>query len=326
MRDKPSKDISEIKNFCHFHFLLRGFSLLKYITKLFTLINYLSLSLSLIHRVNSVSTDSMADRVHPTFNDQDSLASPLSSSEHPLRLSIPSPGKPVPPPGTYVIQIPKDQVYRVPPPENAHRFERYTRRKPRQSRFRCCVCSFLAILTILCAAAAVSAAVLYLVYRPESPQFSVVAIAIRGVNASSQSPEISPAIGVTLRARNPNKKLGFYYGKQSSVKMFYSDVEICDGVMPPFYNAKNNATVFKTALKGPAIDLTATVKKELRAGEKTGKVPLRLTMRIPVRVKVGAVKTWTLAVRVRCALTVNKLTADAKIVSSDCDRSWKLWW
>lgn len=267
----------------------------------------------------------MADRVYPS-GDHETASSTQNSSEHPLTPIPPSPEKPVPPPGTYVIQIPKDQVYRVPPPENAHRFQNYTRRKPSRSRcrfFLCCLLSSISILTIL---AGISAAVLYLVFRPESPNFSVDSIAINGINATASSPEITPAIDVVIRAENPNNKLGIFYRKQSSVTVFYSDVELCDGVMPAFYQPANNVTALKTALTGPGIQLTAEMKKSLSESEKQGKVPLKLKMKAPVKFKVGSVKTWTVAVKLGCDLTVDKLTAEAKIVSKSCDYSWKLWW
>ncbi|KAI7986864.1 NDR1/HIN1-like protein 13 [Camellia lanceoleosa] len=57
----------------------------------------------------------MADRVHPGDSPPSSgEASTTSSSAHrtdlPLKPSHPVPEQPVPPPATYVIQVPKDQI------------------------------------------------------------------------------------------------------------------------------------------------------------------------------------------------------------------------
>ncbi|PON59185.1 Late embryogenesis abundant protein [Parasponia andersonii] len=264
----------------------------------------------------------MTDRVYP--RDSPQTASPHDSSELPLKLVPPSPERPIPSPGTYVIQIPKDQVYRVPPPENSRRLQQYARRKDHRSRCRACFCGLLAVISALILLAGVAAAVLYLVYRPESPKYAVDSFAIKGINVSS--PAISPAIDVTVRAENPNNKIGIYYGRDSSATVYYSDVELCNGVIPRFYQPSNNVTVLKTALTGPRIELTSSVQKALRNGEKQGKVPLKLKLKIPVKMKVGSVKTWTIAVKVRCDVTVDTLTAKAKIVSNDCDYSWKPWW
>lgn len=265
----------------------------------------------------------MADRVHP--RDSPQTVSPPDSSELPMRPAPPSPEKPVPPPGTYVIQIPKDQVYRVPPPENSRRYQQYANRKDRRSRCRSCLCWLLGIIAVLIVLVGVAAAVLYLVFRPESPRYSVESFAIKGINVSSPATAISPAIDATVRAENPNDKIGIYYGKGGSASVYYSDVELCNDVMPAFYQPSNNVTVLKTALKGPGIVLTSSVKRTLRNGVQQGKVPLKLKVKIPVRIKLGSVKTWTIPVRVRCDVTVDKLTEKAKIVSKDCDYSWKPW-
>lgn len=43
--------------------------------------------------------------------------------------------------GTYVVQVPKDQIYRVPPPENALMVAERTRNQDKQRRSSCCFCS-----------------------------------------------------------------------------------------------------------------------------------------------------------------------------------------
>ena len=266
----------------------------------------------------------MTDRVHP--RDSPLTASPHDSSEMPLKPVPPSPEKPIPPPGTYVIQIPKDQVYRVPPPENSRRYQQYARRENHRSRCWSCFCWFLGIITILIVLSGIAAAVLYLVSRPESPKYAVESLVIKGINVSSPSPAVSPGIDVTIRAENPNNKIGIYYGKDSSATVYYSDVQLCNGVIRAFYQPANNVTVLKTALTGPGIQLTSSVQKALRNGAKQGKVPLKLKVKIPVKMKIGSVKTWTISVKVRCDVTVDKLTEKAEIVSKDCDYSWKPWW
>ncbi|KAF4360265.1 hypothetical protein F8388_020556 [Cannabis sativa] len=267
----------------------------------------------------------MADRIHP--RDSPLTMSPNDSSEMPLKPLPPfSPEKPVPPPGTYVIQIPKDQVYRVPPPENSRRFQQYARRKAGRGWCRSCFCWFLLLLAVFVVLIGITGAVLYLVFKPESPKYNVTSFAIKGINVSSPNPTISPVIDVSVRAENPNDKVGIYYGKDSSASVYYSDILLGNGAIPAFYQPSNNVTVLKAALKGPAIDLTSSVLKALRNGEKKGKVPLKLTVEVPVKLKLGSVKTWTLSVKVRCVVSVDKLTTKAKIVSKDCDYSWKPWW
>ncbi|PIN19346.1 hypothetical protein CDL12_07977 [Handroanthus impetiginosus] len=52
-------------------------------------------------------------------------------------------------PGTYVVQVPKDQIYRVPPPENAIMLAERGKNKQNR-RSSCCFCSCLSCIFILC--------------------------------------------------------------------------------------------------------------------------------------------------------------------------------
>ncbi|KAK2358789.1 NDR1/HIN1 protein [Trifolium repens] len=96
----------------------------------------------------------MADRVHPNTIPV-SGDSQTTSSQKP---ALPSNAAPSPP-GTYVIQVPKDQTYRFPPPENARRYANYTRRKTRRNRCCCCLCWLISILFILVVLVAIAAGV-----------------------------------------------------------------------------------------------------------------------------------------------------------------------
>ncbi|KAF9676334.1 hypothetical protein SADUNF_Sadunf09G0127900 [Salix dunnii] len=261
---------------------------------------------SLISLTLSSATETMADR-------------------SPAKLAGPQSKKPVqPPPGTYVIQIPKDQVYRVPPPENAQRFERLSRRKPSRSRCCCCLCWFLSFLAAFLFLLGLAAAILYLVFRPESPDYSIERVAISGFNLTSSGP-ISPEFNVTVRANNPNNKIGIYYEKGSSVNVYSDGVKMATGSLPVFYQDKNNVTVVVTSLKGTAIELTSGVRTALANGVSKGAVPFNLALRAPVKLKLGSVKTWKITVKVDCELTVDKLTASATIGSKSCDYGVDLW-
>ncbi|XP_030458731.2 NDR1/HIN1-like protein 13 [Syzygium oleosum] len=263
----------------------------------------------------------MADRVHPRDSPPPPPSPPRSPEPGSPRKPLPPPDdKPVPPlvPGTYVIQIPKDQIYRVPPPENEGRYGRRTRREnPRRPLRRCCCCSIAAVaaLVVLLAAAA---GVFYLVVRPRSPGYAVSGISIGGLNLTSSSP-VSPAMDVAVRANNPNGKIGIYYLEGSSAEVYYADLKLCDGALPAFYQPANNVTVLDAALKGGAMVLTSQVRQALASDQGQGSVPLTVKVTAPVKLKVGAVKTWKITVKVTCDVTVDKLTATAQIGSTECD-------
>ncbi|KAL7152023.1 hypothetical protein ABFS83_04G069900 [Erythranthe nasuta] len=266
-----------------------------------------------------------AGDTHPPPPSYSSAAtSPNQSGDHP-KPPNPPPSKPVPPPATYVVQLPREQILRYPPPGNARKFEALTRRsKNRRSCCRRCCCFTLCFLVLLVVAAAVSAGVLYLVFRFKSPKYTVTDLAIKDMNLTSAAP-ISPGFDVTIRAENPNGKVGIYYVKGSAVSIFYNDVNLGNGVLPVFYQPRKNVTVMQTALTGSGLLLGGTVKTALRNSQEQGMIPFVVRTKVPVKIEVGSVKTWKITVKVKCDVVMNALNERAKIVSNGCDYSVRLW-
>lgn len=262
----------------------------------------------------------MADRVHPRDSPPVSPQSAAVAPKPPL-------DKPVPPPGTYVIKIPKDIVHRVPPPENARRYEQYTRKKHRRNRHCCCLCWFIGIIFILIMLLGIAAGIFYLVFRPKAPNYTIENITIRGINITSplSTTGISPEFDVTVKADNPNDKIGISYEKDSSAEIFYKDMRLCNGILPSFYQPSNNVTVFKTMLKGNRIKMSSEDQRALVKAQTKREVTLMVKLRAPVKIKVGSVKTWKITVKVDCDLMVDKLTVNAKIVSKSCTFKVDLW-
>ncbi|KAL8548787.1 hypothetical protein ACS0TY_007888 [Phlomoides rotata] len=270
----------------------------------------------------------MADpRVHPVTADTNpppqstssASASPKDFGENLKPLNPPT-SKPVPPPATYIVQLPREQILRYPPPENARKYQSLTRRKNRKS----CCCFTLCLLLLLVVAAALSAGVLYLVFRFKSPKYSVTSLGIKGVNLTSAAP-VSPGFNVTIRSENPNGRVGIYYLKDSSVSVFYDDVKLSNGVLPVFYQPRKNVTVFHTTLTGSRVLMGGAVKTSLRNAQNQGRIPFVVKTKMPVKIKVGSIKTWKITVKVKCDVVVNALNERANIISKHCGYSVRLW-
>ncbi|GFP91151.1 protein yls9 [Phtheirospermum japonicum] len=136
---------------------------------------------------------------------------------------------------------------------------------------------------------------------------------------------MSPGFDVTIRAENPNGKVGIYYLRDSSINVFYGDVKLSDGVLPAFYQPRNNVTVLRTALTGSDIVLGGAVRTALRNAQNQRRVPFVVRTKVPVKIKVGSVKTWKITVKVKCDVEVDALNERANILSKDCDYSVRLW-
>lgn len=262
----------------------------------------------------------MADRIYPANSPSPSAPTILQGNP------ATTPGKPDPtfpeklahPPETYVVQVPKDQVYRIPSPENASRFSRYQKSIRRKNCCCRCLAWSFCVLILLLVIIVIAGAVFYLVVRPKTPKYSVESIAIKGFNLKNQNLTISPEFDVTVRADNPNKKIGIYYERGSDVTVSYTGVQLCNGALPAFYQGSRNVTIFQTVLIGSEIHLSSALHTALVAEQNQGQVPLLVALDVPVKIKVGAIKTWKITVKVRCDVNVDKLTSDSRIVSKKC--------
>ncbi|KAG6415220.1 hypothetical protein SASPL_122625 [Salvia splendens] len=239
------------------------------------------------------------------------------------QIKKPPPTNLAPPPATYVFQLPREQIFRYPPPGNAAKYEKLSRDRERRSFCCRCCCFTLCLLFLLIIAAAVSAVAMYLVFGFQSPSYTVTKVSVHGMNLTSTSP-ISPGFDVIVRAENPNRKVGIYYLKESSVNVYYDGVMLGYGVLPDFYQPRKNVTVVQVTVAGSGIVLGSAVKTKLRNAQSRGKVPLVLTVEAPVKFKVGAVKTWAITAKVKCDVVLDKLSDKAQIVSKHCDYSVKL--
>jgi hypothetical protein len=116
-----------------------------------------------------------------------------------FRVPPPSPQqqKPASPlPGTYLVQVPKDTVFRVPTPENERLFQDYTRRAERRNGSAC----RYVLVAILCLAvlSAVAVGVGYPVYKPRKPAYTVVSLAVSGMGNASAPGAFSPGFNCAL--------------------------------------------------------------------------------------------------------------------------------
>ncbi|TVU36568.1 hypothetical protein EJB05_18506, partial [Eragrostis curvula] len=261
-----------------------------------------------------------------------SASDPSSSPLYSFHLEKPVPPPAPPQPGTYVVQVPKDKVFRVPPPENARLFEHYTRRAARRRRCSCVrVCTWtLAALLALAVLLAAAAGAVYLAFRPTRPTYAVQALAVSGLRgvSNASSAAFSPAFDATVRADNSrNGGVGVHFDG-GRVAVSYDGVPLADGAWPAFYQGPRNVTVFVATAKGAGLRLSPSVRGQMAAAERLRSVPFDVDVEVPVRLQLGKLNTWAMPVRARCAVAVDKLAADAKVVSSSCHVKVRLlfWW
>ncbi|THU65655.1 hypothetical protein C4D60_Mb05t05900 [Musa balbisiana] len=199
-------------------------------------------------------------------------------------------------------------------------------RPPKKHRSCCCrfLCCTICTIILLVVAVAATLGILYLVFDPKLPKYSVDRLRVTAFSVD-QNLTAHATFEVTVTATNPNKGIGIYYVSGSRLNVLYSGYDLCQGTLPEFYQGHRNTTVLGVVLTGD-VQLGSTVMNELQQQQQTGTVPLDFKGDVPVRVKLGGLKLWKVTSRVRCSLVVDSLTANnqIRIKNSSCKFSLKL--
>lgn len=163
---------------------------------------------------------------------------------------------------TYVVRMPRDQVYRVPPPEHAKLIEGY-RNIPKEKkghRITCCCWVLIAILLLGCAIG-IFIGVSHLLFRPKSPVFHVASFSAKNLETNKQ--RTPPSFDILVKVSNPNSKISASYMNGDDSSLIFNKVKIGDGD-------------FKVVSQGVVFNLDgtkATSSKEINAklNDNTGK-------------------------------------------------------
>ncbi|KZV53820.1 hypothetical protein F511_00086 [Dorcoceras hygrometricum] len=192
-----------------------------------------------------------------------------------------------------------DPERQYPPPLT--RTAPYSPSKPprrRRSCFTKCLCWTISLLLILLVILGILAAVIYFVFQPKVPKYSADSMRITQFNLTNGN-SLSASFNVNITARNPNKKIGIYYVDGSNLSVWYTGTKLCEGSLPEFYQGHRNTTVLNLTLEGQSEDATGLLQS-LQVAQQSGRVPLNLRAKVPVRLKLGRLKLMKLKFLVKC--------------------------
>lgn len=195
--------------------------------------------------------------------------------------------------------------------------------KRRRSCFCRCLCWTLCLLVLLVIIIAAVVGILYLVFQPKLPKYSVDKLQVTQFSLNNDD-SLSSTFDVTVTATNPNKKIGIYYEGGSEISGWYSGKELCQGALPKFYQGHQNTTVLILPLTGQTQNATAVVAAVQQQLQETGNIPLDVKVNQPVRVKLGKLKLFEVKFRVNCRLLVDTLAANNEIQIQSSSCSFKL--
>ncbi|KDP46951.1 hypothetical protein JCGZ_07968 [Jatropha curcas] len=191
--------------------------------------------------------------------------------------------------------------------------------KKRRSCFCRCLCWTLSLILLIIVIVGIIAGILYLVFRPKLPKYSIDGLQITEFNLSTDS-SLSAAFDVRITAENPNKKIGIYYEGGSHIGVLYLGTKLCEGSLPKFYQGHRNITVLNVPLQGQTQDAYGLFTSLQQQQQENGVIPLNLRVKQPVRVKLGKLKLMKVKFLVKCKLDVDSLSTanDIRIRNSSC--------
>uniref|UniRef100_A0ACD5U7G8 Uncharacterized protein n=1 Tax=Avena sativa TaxID=4498 RepID=A0ACD5U7G8_AVESA len=195
---------------------------------------------------------------------------------------------------------PKPQMYQRPiyRPQGAAKS-----RRGRSCRcsFCCTFCWALLLVVLLALVAAAAGGAFYVLYRPQRPSFSVSSVRLTSFNLSTSAtaPVLTDTIKLTVTAKNPNKKLVYFYDDFSfSAATAANGVPLGDATVPGFAHQAGNTTVFTATIAAAAVTVDPSgAGSDLK---KSGAFSVSVDADTRAGVKVGSLKTKKMAIQVRC--------------------------
>lgn len=174
----------------------------------------------------------------------------------------------------------------------------YRRYAPRDARRG--VATFIVVFLLL---AGITALIVWLVYRPHRPRFTVVGAAIYELNTTSP-PIISTTMQFTIVSRNPNRRVSIYYDRLSAFVSYRSQAITQQVMLPPLYQEKHSTVAMSPILGGGMVPVSVEVANGLVMDQAYGVVGLRLVLLGRLRWKAGVIKTGHYGVYVKCDMLV----------------------
>ncbi|OWM67222.1 hypothetical protein CDL15_Pgr000674 [Punica granatum] len=168
------------------------------------------------------------------------------------------------------------------------------------SNTRRAICTAIFVFLLL---AGVTALIVYLVYRPEKPRFSVVGAAIYNLNTSTP-PLISSTMQFTIMTRNPNRRVSIYYDHLTAYVSYRNQAISPLLALPPLYHERRKTVALSPVLGGTAVPLQVEVANALAVDEAYGVVALRVVVMGRLRYKAGVIRTGHYGMLVRCDVLV----------------------
>lgn len=264
----------------------------------------------------------------PTPTDRSSIATTTGYSFHPnyqplKAYTAPGYVSPGCPPPTEIGRPP------IQPPSKSHK-------KSHKKCCKRCLITCCIFLTLLLFSLGVAALIIWIVFKPQIPRYSVQDVRINTLNVTTTydpaSNSLLPTdptfvdtdVVFTLRASNPNKKIRIDY-RRVNIATSYDGASVGKATIPGWFQGVQNTTIVRSEIGVANAPLRVAQGAALLVSMRAGDVGLYARIDARVAVKIGAWLTPAVWVHVGCDLNVAPPSAPggAKLLRKDCKWKWK---
>ncbi|KAM0026906.1 putative Late embryogenesis abundant protein, LEA_2 subgroup [Helianthus debilis subsp. tardiflorus] len=245
----------------------------------------------------------MTDRVYPSSKPKPNTTTKTTAAGGGGGGATTTPNRNIPPPPN------KTQFNTTTTSNNRHPYRpnptTTTHRRRRRSCF--CLCCFwlTLIILLLLLISTIAGCILYLLYHPHRPTFSIAALKISQFNLSTTSSDdttrLTSKLNLTLSTSNPNKKITFFYDP-FTITLQSHETQLANGSFPNSLTIKpNNITIIHSQLYTTSLLLDPEIVTKIRSDlKKKSGMPLKLLLDTEVRVKIETLRTKKVGIRIEC--------------------------
>ncbi|GAA0187268.1 hypothetical protein LIER_34556 [Lithospermum erythrorhizon] len=151
---------------------------------------------------------------------------------------------------TYVVQMPRDQVYRVPPPEHAKIVEKYKNLpKDEKGCKGSWYCWIIIAIVMLGISIGIFLAASHSLTGPKSPVFHVISIQAKNLD-SKNGTLLPPSFDVGVTVSNQNSGMYASYKNGGNSSLVFKNVTIGAGQFEQLSQDKNQLSIVRLKLDG----------------------------------------------------------------------------
>ncbi|CAJ1974123.1 unnamed protein product [Sphenostylis stenocarpa] len=217
--------------------------------------------------------------------------------------------------GTYVVRVPRDQVYRVPNSENGRIAELHRNSPPKAAKTsRCCLCCILftfVFFILLILLGGVLGGLFSMLISPKDPEFSIQ-------HFDLVSNKTHPEYDIAFKAHNSNPDVGISYKDRSQVTLSLDGREIAKGEYPALHQDPRQTTLLGVALKGSKTVLPKKVEESVKSNKKKVSVTFSLAIHSLARMKMGLLRSRKMTFNISCEVKLDTLANSTNILSQQC--------